>query len=193
MKGLVIIGHPARPSYSHALADRVVAVWQAAGLDVCVQDLAALGFDPVLTPAEARGAASDDPKVQAQIAALQAADYLAVIHPVMWGMPPAVLKGWIDRVFALGVAYGFAPGMREADGAPPIGLLRLRHALVLCTSNGDPLAADPLELIWRDNIMGFCGVGDVTYRAFAPLVPNSDDARMGWLAEAEHLAKAALA
>lgn len=189
MKGLVIIGHPARPSFSHALADHVAGAWRAAGLEVAAQDLSAIGFDPMLTQREARGAASQDASVQAQIAALLAADFLAIIHPVMWGMPPAVLKGWVDRVFAPGVAYGFAPGAVEADGAPAIGLLRLRHALVLCTSNAHPLDPDPLEMIWRETIFGFCGVRQVTYRCFAPVVPNTDATRQSWLQAAAEMAR----
>jgi NAD(P)H dehydrogenase (quinone) len=193
-KALVIIGHPAPSSFNHALAARVAEVWQASGLEVAVLDLAAIGFDPCLTPAEARGAPSADKQVQAHIAALLAADYLAIVHPVMWGMPPAILKGWIDRVFALGSAYGFATGTSEAEGAPAIGLLRLTRALVLCTSNAEPSqgGGDPLEQIWCDGIFRFCGVVQVDYRSFAPLVPNTDATRAGWLDEAGVLAAEAL-
>lgn len=151
MKALVIIGHPAPNSFNHALAARVAAEWERLGAQVVMHDLAAEAFDPCLTPKEARGAPSDDPLVRRHIADLTSADLLAVVHPVMWGMPPAILKGWIDRVFALNAAYGFAQG--AVEGTDPIGLLPLRAALVLNTSNTPPETeatrfGDPLERIW---------------------------------------------
>ena len=192
MKALVIIGHPAPGSFNHALADRIIAAWQQAGIAVQVHDLAAEGFDPCLTPAEARGAPSDDPLVRRHIVELAAADLLAVVHPVMWGMPPALVTGWVDRVFALNVAYGFPEG--GAEGSDPLGLLPLRAALILNTSN-TPLDreakrfGDPLDRVWRDCILGYCSSADVTRRIFAPLVPSENATRAAWLDEAGDMAK----
>lgn len=196
MKALVIIGHPAPNSFNHALAARVAAEWERLGAQVVMHDLAAEAFDPCLTPKEARGAPSDDPLVRRHIADLTSADLLAVVHPVMWGMPPAILKGWIDRVFALNAAYGFAQG--AVEGTDPIGLLPLRAALVLNTSNTPPETeatrfGDPLERIWRDCILGYCSTAQITRRTFAPLVPSADATRSAWLDEAAVLAQAAMA
>lgn len=196
MKALVIIGHPAAASFNHALAARVCDAWSTAGCDVTAHDLTAEGFDPRLTPMEARGQPSLDPLVQRHSAALAQADVLAVIHPVMWGMPPAVVKGWVDRVFALNLAYGFPNG--AAEGEEPIGLLPLRSALILNTSNTPPMRemarfGDPLERIWRDCILGYCSEAQVTRHSFAPLVPSTDVDRMGWLQVATELAQAAMA
>ena len=195
MKAMIIIGHPAPTSFNHALASQVAATWKEAGASVIVHDLAAEGFDPRLTTQEARGLPSDDPIVQNHCAELASADLLAVVHPVMWGMPPAILKGWIDRVFALNLAYGFVDGAVEGD--EPIGLLPLRSALVLNTSNTPQVRetaqfGDPLERIWRDCILDYCSAAHVSRRTFAPLVPSSDATRAGWLHEAASLARAAL-
>lgn len=191
MKALVVIGHPAPSSFNHALAQQVAQSWRQAGVDVTVHDLATQSFDPCLTADEARGAPSDNPMVQRHIADLTGADLLAVVHPVMWGMPPAILKGWIDRVFALNAAYGLG-----AEGEA-IGLLPLRAALILNTSNTPPLAeaarfGDPLDRIWRDCILGFCSAAQVTRQTFAPLVPSTDATRAGWLDDAAVLAQAVL-
>jgi len=196
MKALVIIGHPAQHSFNAALADHIVLAWQQAGIDVTLHNLAAENFDPRLTPAEARGAPSDDPQVQQHIIDLTSADLLAVVHPVMWGMPPAILKGWIDRVFALNAAYGFAQG--QAEGTDPIGLLPLRAALILNTSNTPPAReatrfGDPLDRIWRDCILGYCSAAQITRHTFAPLVPSTDATRAAWLAQASALAQSVLA
>ncbi|MDN5788720.1 NAD(P)H-dependent oxidoreductase [Pseudorhodobacter sp.] len=193
--GLVIIGHPAKSSFNHALAQRVVDVWLRAGLKVTRFDLAAEGFAPCLSPQEARGLPSDEPAIRAHIAALTGADHLAVVHPVMWGMPPAVVKGWIDRVFALHEAYTFPDG--AAEGLEAIGLLRLKTALILNTSNTPPLReaerfGDPLHRIWRDCILGYCSAARMERRCFAPLVPSEAATRAAWLDEASALARTAL-
>ena len=191
MKALVIIGHPAPSSFNHALGQRIARVWRQTGVDVTVHDLAIQSFDPCLTVAETRGAPSDDPEVRRHIADLTSADLLAVVHPVMWGMPPAILKGWIDRVFALNAAYGLT---KEGEA---IGLLPLRAALILNTSNTPPAQeatrfGDPLERIWRDCILGFCSTAHVTRQTFAPLVPSTKATRAMWLADAAVLAQAVL-
>ncbi|WP_022702546.1 NAD(P)H-dependent oxidoreductase [Pseudorhodobacter ferrugineus] len=195
MKALVVIGHPAPNSFNHALAARIVTAWEQLGAKVVVRDLAVETFDPRLTPEEARGAPTTDPLVRRHIADLASADLLAVVHPVMWGMPPAILKGWIDRVFALNVAYGFPQG--TAEGTDPIGLLPLRAALILNTSNTSPETeaarfGDPLDRIWRDCILGYCSTAQVTRRTFAPLVPSTDAARAAWLDQAAILAQATI-
>lgn len=193
MKALVIIGHPATASFNHALASVVAETWQAAGATVQLRDLAAEGFDSRLTPAEAKGGPSEAPDVIRHIAELAAADLLAVVHPVMWGMPPAILKGWIDRVFALNTAYGFPDG--AAEGTEPIGLLPLRAALILNTSNTPPAReaqrfGDPLQRIWQDCILGYCSAAKVTRHTFAPLVPSLAETRKAWLSQAASLAQA---
>src|SRR4029450_11749078 len=118
-------------------------------------DLVEEDFDPRLTAAEARGQASTDALVRRHIAELRGSDLLAVVHPNCWGAPPAIVKGWIDRVFAPDAAYGFAKGVDQGDA--PIGLLTTKAALVLNTGN-TPLEreravfGDPLETMWREGI-----------------------------------------
>jgi len=191
MKALVVIGHLAPNSFSHALGHRVVQGWRKAGVDVTVHDLATQSFDPCLTASEARGAPSEDLEVRRHIADLTSTDLLAVVHPVMWGMPPAILKGWIDRVFALNAAYGLT------EEGEAIGLLPLRAALILNTSNTPPAReaarfGDPLDRIWRDCILGFCSAAHVTRQTFAPLAPSTDATRARWLSNASALAQAVL-
>jgi putative NADPH-quinone reductase len=122
VKALVVVGHPATDSLNHALAGAVRAAWTSAGCDVVFHDLYAEGFDPLLSASEARGGAPADQMVRAHIAELQACDLLAVIHPNCWGAPPAMMKGWIDRVFTPEAAYTFAKG----ESGEAIGLLRMR-------------------------------------------------------------------
>jgi NAD(P)H dehydrogenase (quinone) len=62
---------------------------------------------------------------------LAAADLILVLHPNWWGQLPAILKGWVDRVFRLHTAYSYPAGVGP-EGVP-VGLLKARVALVFNT------------------------------------------------------------
>jgi NAD(P)H dehydrogenase (quinone) len=191
MKALVVVGHPVPGSFNHALADTIRQTWATLGCDVTFHDLAAIGFDPRMTATEAREAKTDDPLVRRYIDELCAADLLAVVHPNCWGAPPAIMKGWIDRVFAANAAYGFEKGTDQGD--MPIGLLRTKAALVINTGN-TPLDRevnhfhDPLDHIWRNCILGYCGVQNITRKLFGVIATSTDEDRRQWLAETANLA-----
>ena len=196
MKALVVVGHPAPGSFCRAIADRIRETWSAAGCAVRFHDLVEEDFDPRLTAAEARGQATADPLVRRHIAELRDSDLLAVIHPNCWGAPPAIVKGWIDRVFAPDAAYGFIKGVDQGD--VPVGLLATKVALVINTGN-TPLDrereafGDPLERMWRDCILTYCGVGEVMRSLFGVVATSSEDERRRWLMEAATLAEKAAA
>ncbi|WP_266171126.1 NAD(P)H-dependent oxidoreductase [Dyella subtropica] len=195
MKALVVVGHPAVASFNHSIAETIRDAWRAAGCDVSYHDLAGEGFHPLLTAAEARGEPSTDPLVQAHIAQLRESDLLAVIHPNCWGAPPAIVKGWIDRVFAPNAAYTFAKG--DDQGDEPIGLLKAKVALVINTGNTPAhretaVFGDPLERIWRDCILRYCGVQHVVRALFGVVATSSMDERRRWLAESDLLARQAI-
>jgi NAD(P)H dehydrogenase (quinone) len=192
VKALVVVCHPAAYSFNHALAEAVRAAWTSAGCDVVFHDLYAEGFDPLLSASEARGTSTADKTVAAHIAELRACDLLAVIHPNCWGAPPAMMKGWIDRVFAPEVAYTFAKGVDSGDD--PIGLLRTRAALILNTGNTPAEReknhfGDPLDHIWRRCILEFCGVKHVSRALFGVVATSSRDERRAWLEQAGKMAR----
>lgn len=191
MTALEMLGHPAADSFNHALAATIAQVWQDTGHDTTLHDLTAQGFDPRLTAAEARGEPTQDPLVQRHIADLRACDLLAIVHPNCWGAPPAIMKGWIDRVFAPNAAYAFAKGSDQGDA--PVGLLRARAALVINTGNTAPsreaaVFGDPLDAMWRQCILGYCGIGKITRRLFGVIATSTMADRAAWLVETQELA-----
>ncbi len=195
-QALVVLAHPDPQSFNHALARAVCAGLSAGGMEVRFHDLHAEGFDPVLTAVEARGKATADPLIQRHISELRTADVLAAIHPNCWGAPPAMMKGWMDRVFAPGAAYAFAKG--EDKGDAPEGLLKARRALVLNTSNTTAerealVFGDPLQRIWADCLLAYCGIPQVDRRVFRVIAASREDERSTWLAEAEEAARQAAA
>jgi NAD(P)H dehydrogenase (quinone) len=191
---LIILAHPDPASFNHALAAAAASAARARGHDVVLRDLYAEAFDPVLPACELPRDATLPPWLREHCDQLAAADGIVVVHPNWWGGPPAILKGWIDRVVRPGVAYAFAEG--DGGEGVPIGLLRARAAVVLNTSNTPPAReerafGDPLESIWRRCVLDLCGVREARRRTYAVVVTSTADERRRWLADAADLVTSA--
>ena len=194
MNVLLLLAHPRSGSFNHALAHAAREQLEADGHRVVFHDLHAERFDPVIPPDESARAAVLPPAVAAHCADLAAAEGVVVVHPNWWGQPPAVLKGWIDRVVRPGVAYRFLEG--DSGEGVPLGLLRARTAVILNTSDtpDDREAAafgDPPDSIWKRCVFGLCGVRDVRRRMFSVVVTSTPPQRQAWLAEAVDLCQSA--
>ena len=189
----IILAHPWQGSFNHAVAATVRDALCAAGHCAPLHDLHSECFDPIMPPGELAGG-PPGAAVAAHIAEIRAADGIVIVHPNWWGQPPAILKGWIDRVLRQGVAYEFPPGC-GADGVPD-GLLKARAAVIFNTSNTPPereraVFGDPLELLWRNCVFQFCGVDTVIRRMFCTVAGSSPEERAAWLAEAETIVSSA--
>ncbi len=187
MRVLVVIGHQRADSFCHALAEAAVVEFGNAGHDVVVRDLYAEGFDAILPDSEVAKGARPDEVVGRHCRELLEADVYLIVHPVWWSMPPAIVKGWVDRVFRPGVAYEFGP-----KGA--VGKLQGKQAIVLTTSNTPPedearLHGDPLDKLWKTCIFGFCGVDDCYRRNFASLAMSSADDRVRWVEQVRQIVR----
>ena len=186
MKISVILAHPRPGSFNHAIAETVTATLRESGHRVAFHDLYGENFDPLLPSSEISRDAALPPAIALHCQEIAEAGGIVIVHPDWWGMPPAILKGWIDRVLRPGVAYRFA----ETDSGEgiPGGLLAARAALVFNTSN-TPTAreqqvfGDPLERLWKDCIFSFCGVPEFRRRIFGVVVTSTEEERKGWLDE----------
>jgi len=124
MRALIVFSHPEARSFSAALKDEAVSTLIRLGYQVEVSDLYAMGWNPALGPAEfeadradatyldlsreqenafAKGSHSADVRAEQQKVA--GADLVLLHFPVWWFSMPAMLKGWVDRVFSRGFAY----------------------------------------------------------------------------------------
>ena len=192
MRVSVILGHPDPTSLNHAIARAAERALLDLGCEVRFHDLCAEGFDPVLPAAEIARDAALPPLVARHCAEIREADGLVLVHPNWWGQPPAVLKGWVDRVLRPGVAYEFLPG--DGGEGVPVGLLKPMTALVLNTANTPAkrerdVFGDPLERLWRDCILSFCGVQKVVRRVFGVVCVSTPEERAAWLAETTELVR----
>lgn len=182
----VILAHPNRSSFNHAIAETCVDVLRADGHTVHFHDLYAEGFDPILPFAEFNKGVPLPGDIEEHCAQISDASGIIIIHPNWWGQPPAILKGWIDRIIRPGVAYQFLEG-DKGEGVPK-GLLKARSAIVFNTSNTDPrrevaVFGDPLHLIWKNCVFDLCGVTDFHRRTFSVVVTSTKAQRLAWLKE----------
>ena len=188
MKISVILAHPTAGSFNHAIASRAVKVLKRNGHDVRFHDLYQETFDPILTGAETPKGAPLPPVIQHHCEEIAEADGIVVIHPNWWGQPPAILKGWVDRVIRPGVAYEFLEG-DKGEGIPK-GLLKATAALIFNTSNTPAererdVFGDPLESLWKNCVLALCGVTNVHRKMFTVVVTSSAAERARWLEEVE--------
>ena len=190
MKISVILAHPNKESFNHAIARAVLQALEANRHQVFFHDLYQEKFDAILPAAEiARDAPLPD-DIAIHCREIAAADGIIIIHPNWWGQPPAILKGWVDRVIRPGVAYEFLEG--DSGEGVPHGLLKAKTVLVFNTSNTAAareveVFGDPLETLWKNCIFGLCGVRQFHRRMFGIVVVSSEEQRKKWLAEAEEM------
>lgn len=121
MRCLVVYCHPVPESFGAAVRDTVLAALAERGAEVRLVDLYAEGFDPVLSTDERRSY-NDHPPSDSRLAAhlenLKWADAVLFVYPTWWYGLPAMLKGWLDRVWATEVAFRLPP-----DGGRIISLV----------------------------------------------------------------------
>ncbi|GMA28495.1 NAD(P)H-dependent oxidoreductase [Arenivirga flava] len=118
MSTLIVTAHPSADSLTAHAVRRLREQLEERGERVEVADLAAEGFDPRWTAADHAGYAArsrDDAGVLAEQARVDRHEHLVLAFPVYWWSMPALLKGWIDRVFIAGWAFD-ATGERAMLG-----------------------------------------------------------------------------
>ncbi len=131
MNHLIVYTHPNPESFNHAILEAYEELAREAGHELRVRDLYKTGFDPVLKGADfvamQKGAVLED--VRAEQDHIKWADVVTFIHPIWWYQMPAMLKGYIDRIFSHGFAYEIG-----AEGI--MGLLSGKKVIILNTTGG---------------------------------------------------------
>jgi NAD(P)H dehydrogenase (quinone) len=190
MNILIILAHPDLNSFNHAIAETCNRKLNELGHNVIFHDLYAENFDPLLPTNEIPKNGIIDQNIINHCCDLTESDAIIIIHPNWWGQPPAILKGWVDRVIRPGIAYEFIDG-DDGEGVP-VGLLKAKVALVFNTSNTsedreNSIFLDPLETIWKNCIFDLCGVKQFYRRMFRIVVTSTPEERQEWLREVEEM------
>lgn len=186
MRISVILAHPDEGSFNHGIAQAAVNQLECNGHEVSFHDLCQEGFDPLLPYDEIARNAALPAAIETHCKEIAEADGIIIVHPNWWGQPPAILKGWVDRVIRPGIAYEFQEN--DSGEGVPNGLLQAKAAIVFNTTNAEAereklVFGDPLETIWKNCIFGLCGVTHVVRKVFGMMVTSSDTQRVAWLAE----------
>ena len=184
MKVSVILGHPYKESFNHAIAEAVINTLKENQHEVFYHDLYEEKFNPLVTTSDLAGEALTEKLVHKHQLEITQADGIVIIHPNWWGQPPAILKGWVDRVLWHHVAYEFDEG--DSGGGVPKGLLVAKSALVFNTSNTpekreNEVFGDPLESIWKNCIFDFCGIKNFYRNMFRVIEDSTSKEREEWL------------
>ena len=119
MRILLVLAHPQRESFAHAVQERARAGLQRAGHEVRLLDLYGIGFDPVMSEADRRDYHTpglNEVRVADQLAHLRWAEGLVFVYPTWWYSLPAMLKGWIDRVWVPFATFELPQGLAPVQG-----------------------------------------------------------------------------
>lgn len=159
MKNLIIYAHPNSGSLNHFFKNTIIEFLEKSGQEIVVRDLNEINFNPVLSlqdmQGQRMGQVAED--VQKEQDFISRADRIIFIYPIWWTGMPAIMKGYIDRVFSYGFAYRYDQGIQK-------GLLTGKQTIIV-NSHGksnteyEAMGMDKaLELTSDTGIFKYCGL-----------------------------------
>lgn len=192
MKVIVVLAHPCKKSLNHAIAATTVNALKENGHNVIYHDLCEEKFDPVMRceELERQRQIEPGPDIKHYCNELQEADGIVIIHPNWWGKPPAILTGWLDRVFRPNVAFSV---LREDSGIKTEGLLKQMTPVIINTSEVDDLETElrvykaSLDAIWTNCVFDLCETKKVTRKLFSGISKSTPEERKHWLEEVKEI------
>jgi len=168
-RALVVMAHPAATSLSRSVTVAIVEAFEAHGIRTELADLAAEGFHPVFGAIDWNAFASGGPPpddVRAEQQRIDHADHLVLVYPVYWWSMPALLKGWIDRVFVSGWAFD---ADTEQGLVKKLGRLKV-HLIALAGADAATYAKrgyhQAMQAQIDQGIFGYCGATVATSDLF---------------------------
>ncbi|OOM79660.1 general stress protein 14 [Clostridium puniceum] len=190
MNHLIIFAHPNQKSFGKGIVDTLVKASKEKRANVNVRDLYEIKFDSILKPDDF--VAFQSGKIPEDIATEQEhikwADIITFVYPVWWASFPAILKGYVDRVFSYGFAYEYV------DGAPN-GLLKGKKALLFSTT-GTPNEIysangthNSMKQTVDQGIFNFSGIEEVNHTFFGAVPYVTDEIREDYLKEVSKIVK----
>lgn len=188
---LIVLGHPDSESFCGAIASAYETAARTAGHKVLRIDLGKIRFDPVLHKGYSEIQPLEPDLLDAQETIIKA-DHLVFVYPVWWGGPPALMKGFFDRLFLPGFAYKF----NSPESLTWERLLSGRSARLLVTMDTPPwyyrfIYRMPGHNQMKRTILDFCGVKPVSISEFGPLKTSSPAQRSKWLDAVSQLGRKA--
>lgn len=159
MKHLIVYAHPNPESLNHHFKNLIVKTLTAQKHEIEVRDLNQIQFDPILSLADMNGQRMGrvSEAVKQEQLWINWADQITFIYPIWWTGMPAILKGYIDRVFSYGFAYRYDAGVQK-------GLLIGKKTVIINTQGKSAkvyqeMGMDKALILTSDHgIYAYCGL-----------------------------------
>ena len=190
MKYLIIYAHPNPKSFNHAILETITGELKKGKKEFKVRDLYKIGFDPALSTRDLtaieNGAVPKDIKKEQNY--ISKADILIVIFPIWWSAMPAMLKGYIDRVFSLKFAY-------DITEEEVVGLLKGKKVFIVSTTGASKEDYEKMGAFKMMNmsidmaIFQFSGMKVIGHKYFSSVPSVSQQDRKKMLKELKLLVK----
>lgn len=193
MKQLIIYAHPNPKSFNNAVKETLLEVGKENEIITVVRDLYSMNFDPVLKPSDIMCIKKKQCPVDIneEHKHIEWADVLIFVFPLWWNSFPAILKGYIDRIFSYGFAYSY-------DKHGSHGLLTDKKVIIITTlGETDEVYRvsglyEAVKITQDLGLFEFCGM-EVLLHHFFPAVPHVNrDTRLIYLEELKHVYKEVL-
>ncbi len=174
MKHAIILAHPSESSFTAAMAQACMDAVIAKGGTVVVRDLYRMKFDPRLQECEIPWSADFKtlPDVLDERSILAGTDVFALFYPLWLNSPPAIIKGYMERVFGMGFAY-----KRGRGGNEP---LLTGRRLFSVSSSGAPMdwviktgAWQAMRTLFDAHFAAVCGLEVADHIHFGGVVPGA--------------------
>ncbi len=180
MRTVIILGHPDKKSFCARLADSYENGAKEKGGDVERINLNEIKFNPILKKGYREVMALEEDLIEAQ-RLIKWANHIVFVFPVWWSATPALLKGFIDRVFLPGFAFKYRENSTQWDK-----LLQGKTARIIMTSDAPVIWLyvmyfHPALNMMKKAVLEFCGVSPVSVTSFGSVKNSSDKKLEGML------------
>lgn len=189
---LIVFGHPNPDSFNGAILKTIENKLEEKQYEYISKNLYQLNFNPILTIDDfgrmENSTVADD--IALEHADIEWAKNIIFIYPVWWAGPPAIVKGWVDRVLNKGFAY-----VPQEDGTVK-GLLSDKTVMIITTSGSDEETMvqsgmeDAMKKIMLEGTLGFCGINNMFYQNFYNVLTTTEAEREKILSDVDYLINA---
>lgn len=177
---LIILGQPSSNSLCATLARTYADAARQSGAEVRLLELGEMVFDPILRNGYEHTQPLEPDLQDAQVD-ITWAQHLVWVYPIWWGGLPALLKGFLDRIFLPGFAFKYRVNSVLWDR-----LLTGRSSELLVTMDSPPwyyrwVQRQPGHRQMKQTILEFSGIQPVRLHSFGPVVKSSEATRADWI------------
>ncbi|MBN2778406.1 MAG: NAD(P)H-dependent oxidoreductase [Bacteroidales bacterium] len=188
MKALIIYANYKENSFTGAIRDTLAETFHKNGHEVVVRDLYEIKFNPVLSKKDLESIEQDifPVDIMNEQKFIQWADLICFVYPIWWSGMPAILKGYIERVFVQGYAFEF-------DENTAIPKLTNKKIVIFNTTGSknvlkDKKRIDALNTLTHDCIFGFCGMQVIEHKYFTAVSQASNQGKQEIFDEVKNVA-----